>query len=81
LGVSVRPTAEELAERERRYEEIRNSPFAKQQREILSASNYLLADIYKNNTADLFAVKNFKIGSTLRIRLPNDYVVKENKNG
>ncbi len=79
LGISVRPTAEEIAEQERRRKEWAESPFGKEMSKILNASNYLLNDIYKDVDI-LFGETNFKIGSTLRIRLPNAYTVKENKN-
>lgn len=76
LGLSVRPTAEEIAEQERKRKEWAESPYGKQMTEILNASNYLISDIYTNVDV-LFGVKDFKIGSTLRIRLPNDYNLKE----
>ena len=79
LGLSIRPTTEEIAAREKRYDEIRNSPYGKQMAEIMSASNQYLEkmaeDILGPNV--LFDKTDFKIGSTLRIKMPTDYDKKD----
>jgi hypothetical protein len=58
------PTAEEIKRREE---------FAKSMRPILEASNHLLEGITFKPIDVLFG--QTKIGSTLRIKLPNDYKV------
>ena len=70
------PTAEDL----KRREEYANSPAGKMMRELFEATNRSLAQ----SMAEQIMTKSFfdgeqlggKIGSTLRIRLPNDYQVK-----
>jgi hypothetical protein len=79
LGLSVRPTPEEIAERERRYEEIRNSSYAKMIAELMShTNNYLTKSIFSHILKPSpFDETNFKIGTNLRIKLPNDYAIKK----
>lgn len=73
LGLSVRPTDEEIIEQERRRKEFVESPYGKQMMEIFKISDsYLIRQLENFNSVDvLYGTKNL-IGSTLRIRLPND---------
>lgn len=75
------PTEEEL----KRREEFANSPNGKLMRDLMLKTNESLAkhmldcipNIYSGEQS---ADPNIKIGTTLRIRLPNDFTVKETVN-
>lgn len=70
------PTVEEL----KRREELANSPLGKQMREAFDRSNALckqLMDDYKDHF-EFHKNLQWTVGSELRIRLPNDYQVKDN---
>ncbi len=73
LGLSIRPTPEELAAHEKRMQEWRESDSGKAFVQALSYHNHLLEDI--SGTPDVL-FGSMKIGSQLRIRLPNDYNIK-----
>lgn len=75
LGLSVKPTPEEIAERERRDEEFRNTSFAIMMKEMFKSCNRALIESMAKNV--MFDETNLKIGSTLRIKLPNDFEVKK----
>lgn len=91
LGLEKRPTAEELAEQERKRKEFADSPFGKQMAEIMSRSNAYLEEfvtqaICKDNilffSGPQWKLEDFKIlgnaiGPNLKINLPEDFKVKE----
>ena len=77
------PTEEEL----KRREEFINSPIGKIMSELFKRNNEFIAKTLLDRKLDVKFTKgdadnnyqwNDKIGSSLRIRLPNDYVVKDN---
>lgn len=74
LGLAVRPTAEEIAEQEKRRKEFAETPYGKQMAELFKMANNLMPDVYKTPS---ILVGSEKIGSTLRIILPTDYQVKK----
>lgn len=67
------PTEEEL----KRREEFRNSPFGLMMSKMLVSINMsIVEDILKPNALiENFGKEGAKIGSTLKIKLPNDYTV------
>lgn len=67
LGLSIRPTPEEIAERERKRKEWAESPTGKLLTELF--------ELYKG--PDILYGSKELVGSNLRINLPNDYNVKK----
>ena len=85
----IRPLAEKLGvwepekpltpEQIKQREEWANSPYGKAMSEMLISANKHMAELVMQENPLLDALldkKPGKIGSTLRIRLPNDYAVK-----
>lgn len=70
------PTAEEL----KRREELANSPAGKMMRELFEATNRNLAQSMADQIVDLSFFDGQQWGDTLRVRLPNDYQVKDTIN-
>lgn len=71
------PTEEEL----KRREEFRNSPYGLLMSKMMTSVNYSMDEMLKNNVfmrGSQWDSNDTKIGTTLKIRLPNDYLV-ENK--
>lgn len=81
LGLSKRPTPEEIAEKERKQKEFNESPQGKLIAEMVARQNDLItAQLLSPNIfidQHLWDNENFKIGSTLRIKLPKDYQIKD----
>lgn len=83
LGLEKRPTPEELAEIERRRKEFAESATGKIFAELMAQTNEnIAAQLLEQEKQNIFFAgeqwdkENFKIGSTLRIKLPIDYNVK-----
>lgn len=83
LGLRIRPTPEEIVEQEKRRKEFAESDLGKLSAAMFERSNVLFLEQQKEWEKDQLFIDaggiqwpdNFKIGSTLRIRLPSDYVI------
>ncbi len=86
LGLRKRPTPEEIAERERRQKEFNESPLGKLNSQMFArTADHIAAELLENERTNVFLSgeqwdkNDFKIGSQLRIRLPQNYIVTNTK--
>lgn len=83
LGLDKRPTPEEIAEQERRRKEFAESDLGKLTIAAFERSTALFLEQQKEWHKDNVFINSEqwdgKISSQLRIRLPTDYVVRNNK--
>ncbi len=74
------PTPEELAEQERKRKEFAETPMGKIMTEMFKRSNEAFARDFKLFGDDIEYYNGVQIGTDLKIKLPNDYSLKDNKN-
>lgn len=78
LGLEQRPTPEELEAEEKRNKEFRESELGKRLAELFTITNVQSEKLYNRIIEDNIFCKNIQwpIGSELKIKLPNDYLIK-----